>query len=57
MSETTLYRARAPNGFYAQLMKGQIPKWLEPVKLPPTSPFRLWKISAPSPQAPPPAKP
>ncbi len=57
MSETTLYRSRGPNGFYAQLMKGQIPAWLTPVALPTNSPFKLWKISAPSPQVPPPAKP
>jgi hypothetical protein len=44
MSETTLYRSRAPNGFYAQLARGQVPNWLEAVKLPPKSPFRLWKI-------------
>ena len=63
MSETTLYRARAPQGFYAQLMKGQVPKWLEPVTLAANSPFKLWKIrydltvSAPKPQPPRPATP
>jgi hypothetical protein len=44
MSETTLYRARGPNGFYAQLVKGQVPRWLEPVMLPARSPLRLWRI-------------
>ncbi|MES2987400.1 MAG: AcrB/AcrD/AcrF family protein [Pseudomonadota bacterium] len=57
MSETTLYRSRAPNGFYAQLIKGQIPRWLEPVTLGKGSPLRLWKIVSVPPQAPPPAKP
>ncbi|RYY28535.1 MAG: AcrB/AcrD/AcrF family protein [Sphingomonadales bacterium] len=57
MSETTLYRARAPKGFYSTLMKGEVPNWLTPVALPTGSPFKLWKISAQSPQAPPPAKP
>jgi hypothetical protein len=64
MSETTLYRSRGPNGFYAQLAKGQVPNWLEPVTLPEKSPFRLWKIrydlpeiNVPQPPAPPPAKP
>ena len=59
MSETTLYRSRAPNGFYAQLVKGQVPNWLTPVELPKGSPFKLWKIapvSAPS-QPPRPATP
>lgn len=61
MSETTLYRARAPKGFYATLMKGEVPKWLSPVTLPAGSPFKLWKIdysvSAPPQPVPPPAKP
>jgi hypothetical protein len=49
MSETTLYRARGPNGFYAQLIKGDVPNWLEPVALRPAPggkplPFKLWRI-------------
>ncbi|MEP9359246.1 AcrB/AcrD/AcrF family protein [Sphingomonas sp. KR3-1] len=49
MSETTLYRARGPNGFYAQLIKGQVPAWLEPVTLREVQPgkplpFKLWRI-------------
>lgn len=49
MSETTLYRSRGPNGFYAQLARGEVPNWLEPVPLrqvrPGTPlPFKLWKI-------------
>lgn len=44
MSETTVYRARNPVGFYAQLARGQVPAWLEPVALPDGSPYRLWKI-------------
>lgn len=44
MSETTVYRARSPNGFYGQLHRGQVPNWLEPVALPEKSPFRLWRI-------------
>ncbi|MBO9713050.1 AcrB/AcrD/AcrF family protein [Sphingomonas sp.] len=44
MSETTIYRARARNGFYAQVARGRVPYWLEPVDLPKGSPFRLWKI-------------
>ncbi|WP_239987475.1 AcrB/AcrD/AcrF family protein [Sphingosinithalassobacter portus] len=44
MAETTVYRARNPNGFYAQLARGQVPNWLKPVDLPENSPFKLWRI-------------
>lgn len=66
MAETTLYRARSKNGFYAQLNRGQVPKWLVPVELPADAPYRLWRIdyaapdepvSAPRPPAQPPKRP
>jgi hypothetical protein len=44
MAETTLYRSRSKTGFYAQLAKGQVPAWLEPVPLPAKAPYRLWRI-------------
>jgi hypothetical protein len=44
MSETTVYKARWPHGFYAQLDRGQVPYWLTPVALPQGSPFKLWAI-------------
>jgi hypothetical protein len=44
MSESTIYRAEAPQGWYAQLANGQAPEWLEPVRLPADSPFRMWKV-------------
>lgn len=44
MAETTVYRARAPNGFYGQLAKGKVPGWLQPVKLPAKASYRLWRI-------------
>jgi hypothetical protein len=44
MAETTVYRSHNPAGFYAQLAKGQVPDWLEPVPLPDGSPYKLWKI-------------
>jgi hypothetical protein len=44
-STTTIFMSEAPNGFYGQLQRGQVPKWLTPVKLPPDSPFRMWKVS------------
>ncbi|MDC7811666.1 AcrB/AcrD/AcrF family protein [Sphingomonas koreensis] len=44
MAETTIYRSRAPNGFYGQLAKGKTFTWLDPVKLPEKAPYRLWRI-------------
>jgi len=44
LAETTVYRARARNGFYAQLARGKVPAWLIPVALPKNSPFNLWRI-------------
>ncbi|HEX8262642.1 MAG TPA: AcrB/AcrD/AcrF family protein [Allosphingosinicella sp.] len=44
MSETTIYASQAKNGFYVQLMKGQVPAWLETVPLPKDSPFRMWRV-------------
>ncbi|MHA6718009.1 AcrB/AcrD/AcrF family protein [Sphingomonas sp. RS6] len=57
MSETTVYRARNPVGFYAQLAKGKVPDWLEPVTLPANSPYRLWKIRYADPVRPRPKRP
>lgn len=45
MAETTMYRARAKNGFYSQMAKGKVPDWLEPVPLPKGTPYRLWRIN------------
>lgn len=44
MAETTIYSSRKPNGFYGQLIKGKVPDWLVPVRLPAKAPYRLWKI-------------
>jgi hypothetical protein len=44
MSETTIYEAQNPKGFYMQLYNGKVPDWLEPVALPERSPFKLWKL-------------
>ncbi|WP_176488967.1 AcrB/AcrD/AcrF family protein [Rhizorhabdus dicambivorans] len=43
MAESTIYRARAPHGFYMQLIDGKVPAWLTPVELPENSPYRLWR--------------
>ena len=47
ISESTIYASEAPGGFYMQLMRGQVPKWLAPVTLPKDSPFRMWKVVKP----------
>ncbi len=48
MSESTIYRAEAPGGFYDRLSRGQVPDWLVPVQLDrpgqAPSPFRMWRI-------------
>jgi hypothetical protein len=43
-SESTIYKADRPNGFYAQLSKNIIPNWLKPVALPAGSPFQMWEV-------------
>jgi hypothetical protein len=44
ISESTIYASQAKNGFYAQLVKGQVPVWLEPVTLPAKSPYKMWRV-------------
>ncbi|MGF1550812.1 MAG: AcrB/AcrD/AcrF family protein, partial [Sphingomonadaceae bacterium] len=44
MSESTLYRADARDGFYMRLAAGERFAWLEPVELPRGSPLMLWRI-------------
>jgi hypothetical protein len=43
-STTTIFMSETPAGFYAQLEKGQVPKWLQPVPLPKDSPFKVWRV-------------
>jgi hypothetical protein len=52
LAETTVYRARKPQGFYAQLSRGYVPAWLIPVKLPKGAPYRLWRIDYAMPDGP-----
>jgi hypothetical protein len=47
LSESTLYASQAKNGFYMQLMRGQVPAWLQPVPLPAKSPYRMWRVVTP----------
>jgi hypothetical protein len=46
LSESTIYRAQNPKGFYVQLASGHVPDWLEPVPLPKTSPYKLWRVKS-----------
>jgi hypothetical protein len=41
--ESTVYLSEAPKGFYAQVLHGKVPAWLEPMTLPANSPYRLWR--------------
>jgi hypothetical protein len=43
-STTTIFMSEAPKGFYGQLERGQVPKWLTPVALPKDSPYKMWKV-------------
>jgi hypothetical protein len=43
-STTTIFMSEVPKGFYGQLERGQVPKWLEPVQLPKDSPFKMWRV-------------
>lgn len=44
--EGTIYQARSPKGFYAGLMRGEVPGWLKPVTLKTglTLPYTLYRI-------------
>ncbi|HXG80365.1 MAG TPA: AcrB/AcrD/AcrF family protein, partial [Sphingomicrobium sp.] len=44
MSTATIFMSEAPGGFYGQLVRGNVPGWLEPVALPKDSPFKMWKV-------------
>ena len=66
LSESTIYQAETPNGFYGQLVHGHVPSWLAPIGLPADSPYRMWRMvpeatpapgAAPSPAAKPAAAP
>ncbi|MBB4641593.1 hypothetical protein [Rhizorhapis suberifaciens] len=42
--EGTVYQARSPKGFYAQMAKGKVPAWLSPVDLGEGLPYKLYRI-------------
>jgi hypothetical protein len=43
LSESTVYSSQAKEGFYMQLVRGNVPDWLRPVPLPAKSPYRMWR--------------
>ncbi|WP_221791889.1 AcrB/AcrD/AcrF family protein [Aquisediminimonas sediminicola] len=47
MPESTIYKARSPDGFYMKLLAGKSPNWLEAVALPTPTPYRLWRVHLP----------
>ncbi len=44
MSQSTVFKSAAPNGFYAQLENGQVPAWLQPIDLGPKNPMKMWRV-------------
>ena len=44
LSESTIYRAETPKGFYSRLAGGKVPAWLQPITLPKDSPYKMWKV-------------
>ena len=44
MSQSTVFRGEAPEGFYAQLADGRVPAWLQPIDLGDKNPMKMWKV-------------
>ncbi len=44
MSQTTIFMAEAPKGFYGQLSRGQVPPWLKEIPFPKDNPLKMYKI-------------
>jgi len=44
LSQSTIFMAEAPKGFYGQLSRGQVPTWLQPIALPKGNPYRMYKV-------------
>jgi hypothetical protein len=44
MSQSTVFTAEAPKGFYVQLEKGQVPAWLQRIDLGKDNPMKMWKV-------------
>jgi hypothetical protein len=44
MNQATIFRVKAPRGFYAQLERGGRFPWLQPIDLGKDSPFKMWRV-------------
>jgi len=44
LAEPYNYRTVAPEGFMAQLNRGEVPEWLEPVPIPVEGSMKIWRI-------------
>ena len=44
MSQTTIFLAETPNGFYGQLSRGQVPAWLQDIPMPKDNPLKMYRI-------------
>ncbi|RST29681.1 AcrB/AcrD/AcrF family protein [Sphingomonas ginkgonis] len=44
MSQSTIYAAETPKGFYMQLAAGKVPAWLQPIDLGKDWPMKMWKV-------------
>ena len=44
MSQTTIFLAETPNGFYGQLSRGQVPAWLQDIPMPNDNPLKMYRI-------------
>jgi hypothetical protein len=44
MNQATIFRARAPRGFYSQLERGATFPWLQPVDLGKDNPLKMWRV-------------
>jgi hypothetical protein len=44
LSQSTVFKAEAPKGFYAQLADGRVPAWLQPIDLGPDNPMKMWRV-------------
>jgi hypothetical protein len=46
MSQSTVFRAEAPNGFYVQIEQGKVPAWLQPIDLGKDNPMKMWRVDS-----------
>ena len=44
MSQSTIFMAETPKGFYGQRARGQVPNWLQPIPLPKGNPLKMYRV-------------